>query len=100
MRLGSAFLSPHNFQREILKNMIIPRRLSSNKLVTSALFHCFIFARPLFHDSLFQFHLLDNVSHASVAVEADRSETFLPFSIPLSFRSPSPLVSLQAVKER
>ncbi|NXX45824.1 HPS5 protein, partial [Tricholaema leucomelas] len=42
---------------------------------------------------------LDNVSHASVTLEADRSETFLPFSIPLSFRSPSPLVSLQAVKE-
>ncbi|NWR54425.1 HPS5 protein, partial [Bucorvus abyssinicus] len=41
---------------------------------------------------------LDNVSHASVTVEADRNETFLPFSIPLSFRSPS-LVSLQAVKE-
>ncbi|NWU76339.1 HPS5 protein, partial [Onychorhynchus coronatus] len=40
---------------------------------------------------------LDNVSHASVVVEADRNETFLPFSIPLSFRSPSPLV--QAVKE-
>ncbi|NXI48422.1 HPS5 protein, partial [Galbula dea] len=42
---------------------------------------------------------LDTVSHASVTVEADRNETFLPFSIPLSFRSPSPLVSLQAVKE-
>ncbi|NXS95373.1 HPS5 protein, partial [Jacana jacana] len=42
---------------------------------------------------------LDNASHASVTVEADRNETFLPFSIPLSFRSPSPLVSLQAVKE-
>ncbi|XP_025057903.1 Hermansky-Pudlak syndrome 5 protein isoform X2 [Alligator sinensis] len=42
---------------------------------------------------------LDNVSHASVTVETDRTETFLPFSIPLSFRSPSPLVSLQAVKE-
>ncbi|KAM7164126.1 BLOC-2 complex member HPS5 isoform 3-T3 [Macrochelys suwanniensis] len=42
---------------------------------------------------------LDNVSHASVVVETDRNETFLPFSIPLSFRSPSPLVSLQAVKE-
>ncbi|NXS12078.1 HPS5 protein, partial [Neodrepanis coruscans] len=42
---------------------------------------------------------LNNVSHASVVVEADRNETFLPFSIPLSFRSPSPLVSLQAVKE-
>ncbi|NXK33145.1 HPS5 protein, partial [Piprites chloris] len=39
----------------------------------------------------------DNVSHASVVVEADRNETFLPFNIPLSFRSPSPLV--QAVKE-
>ncbi|XP_014731851.1 PREDICTED: Hermansky-Pudlak syndrome 5 protein isoform X2 [Sturnus vulgaris] len=43
---------------------------------------------------------LENVSHASVVVDADRNETFLPFSIPLSFRSPSPLVSLQAVKER
>ncbi|NXB22612.1 HPS5 protein, partial [Rhagologus leucostigma] len=42
---------------------------------------------------------LENVSHASVVVEADRNETFLPFNIPLSFRSPSPLVSLQAVKE-
>uniref|UniRef100_A0A674KJ60 Hermansky-Pudlak syndrome 5 protein homolog n=1 Tax=Terrapene triunguis TaxID=2587831 RepID=A0A674KJ60_9SAUR len=42
---------------------------------------------------------LDNASHASVVVETDRNETFLPFSIPLSFRSPSPLVSLQAVKE-
>ncbi|NXH37066.1 HPS5 protein, partial [Myiagra hebetior] len=41
----------------------------------------------------------ENVSHASVVVEADRNETFLPFNIPLSFRSPSPLVSLQAVKE-
>ncbi|XP_050191791.1 BLOC-2 complex member HPS5 [Myiozetetes cayanensis] len=40
---------------------------------------------------------LDSVSHASVVVEADRNETFLPFNIPLSFRSPSPLV--QAVKE-
>ncbi|NXS38077.1 HPS5 protein, partial [Pomatostomus ruficeps] len=42
---------------------------------------------------------LENVAHASVVVEADRNETFLPFNIPLSFRSPSPLVSLQAVKE-
>ncbi|XP_056348904.1 BLOC-2 complex member HPS5 isoform X2 [Oenanthe melanoleuca] len=42
---------------------------------------------------------LENVSHASVVGDADRNETFLPFSIPLSFRSPSPLVSLQAVKE-
>ncbi|XP_032494918.1 Hermansky-Pudlak syndrome 5 protein isoform X4 [Phocoena sinus] len=41
----------------------------------------------------------DNVSHASVMVETDKNETFLPFGIPLSFRSPSPLVSLQAVKE-
>ncbi|XP_061023787.1 BLOC-2 complex member HPS5 isoform X3 [Dama dama] len=41
----------------------------------------------------------DNVSHASVTFETDKSETFLPFGIPLSFRSPSPLVSLQAVKE-
>ncbi|XP_015272770.1 PREDICTED: Hermansky-Pudlak syndrome 5 protein [Gekko japonicus] len=42
---------------------------------------------------------LDSVSHASVVVDTDRNETFLPFSIPLSFRSPSPLVSLQAVKD-
>ncbi|XP_053128529.1 BLOC-2 complex member HPS5 [Hemicordylus capensis] len=42
---------------------------------------------------------LDNVSHASVVVDPDRNETFLPFSIPLSFRSSSPLVSLQAVKD-
>ncbi|XP_019803730.1 BLOC-2 complex member HPS5 isoform X4 [Tursiops truncatus] len=41
----------------------------------------------------------DNVSHASVMFETDKNETFLPFGIPLSFRSPSPLVSLQAVKE-
>ncbi|OWK17289.1 HPS5 [Cervus elaphus hippelaphus] len=41
----------------------------------------------------------DNVSHASVTFETDKSETFLPFGIPLSFHSPSPLVSLQAVKE-
>ncbi|NWT15165.1 HPS5 protein, partial [Vireo altiloquus] len=46
-----------------------------------------------------QLELGNNVSHASVVAEADRNETFLPFSIPLSFRSPSPLVSLQAVKE-
>uniref|UniRef100_A0A8D0DR92 Hermansky-Pudlak syndrome 5 protein homolog n=1 Tax=Salvator merianae TaxID=96440 RepID=A0A8D0DR92_SALMN len=42
---------------------------------------------------------LDNVSHASVVADPDRNETFLPFNIPLSFRSPSPLVSLQAVKD-
>ncbi|XP_053417539.1 BLOC-2 complex member HPS5 isoform X2 [Nycticebus coucang] len=41
----------------------------------------------------------DNVSHAPVVFETDKNETFLPFGIPLSFRSPSPLVSLQAVKE-
>lgn len=34
-----------------------------------------------------------------VMVETDKNETVLPFGIPLSFRSPSPLVSLQAVKE-
>ncbi|NXM28429.1 HPS5 protein, partial [Oxyruncus cristatus] len=45
----------------------------------------------------FLMQIWDNVSHASVVVEADRNETFLPFNIPLSFRSPSPLV--QAVKE-
>ncbi|XP_041585949.1 Hermansky-Pudlak syndrome 5 protein isoform X1 [Vulpes lagopus] len=41
----------------------------------------------------------DSVSHAPVTFETDKNETFLPFGIPLSFRSPSPLVSLQAVKE-
>ncbi|XP_029771251.1 Hermansky-Pudlak syndrome 5 protein isoform X1 [Suricata suricatta] len=41
----------------------------------------------------------DSVSHAPVTLETDKNETFLPFSIPLPFRSPSPLVSLQAVKE-
>ncbi|XP_075402109.1 BLOC-2 complex member HPS5 isoform X1 [Tenrec ecaudatus] len=34
-----------------------------------------------------------------VACDVDKNETFLPFGIPLSFRSPSPLVSLQAVKK-
>ncbi|XP_042638628.1 Hermansky-Pudlak syndrome 5 protein [Orycteropus afer afer] len=39
-------------------------------------------------------------SHGNeVTFEADKNETFLPFGIPLSFRSPSPLVSLQAVKK-
>ncbi|XP_069079854.1 BLOC-2 complex member HPS5 [Pleurodeles waltl] len=42
---------------------------------------------------------MDNISQASVMVDSDRSETLLPFSIPLSFRSPSPRVSLQAVKD-
>ncbi|XP_076970287.1 BLOC-2 complex member HPS5 isoform X2 [Tamandua tetradactyla] len=41
----------------------------------------------------------DNVSHVPVTFETDKNETFLPFGIPLSFRSPSPLLSLQAVKE-
>lgn len=41
----------------------------------------------------------DNVSRVPVTFETDKNETFLPFGIPLSFRSPSPLVSLQAVKE-
>ncbi|KAI5276284.1 BLOC-2 complex member HPS5 isoform X1 [Manis pentadactyla] len=41
----------------------------------------------------------DNVSHVPVMFETDKNETFLPFGIPLSFRAPSPLVSLQAVKE-
>ncbi|XP_044894975.1 Hermansky-Pudlak syndrome 5 protein isoform X3 [Felis catus] len=41
----------------------------------------------------------DSVSHVPVTLETDKNETFLPFSIPLPFRSPSPLVSLQAVKE-
>lgn len=41
----------------------------------------------------------ENICHASVVVDTDRNETFLPFNIPLSFRSSSPLVSLQAVKD-
>lgn len=41
----------------------------------------------------------DNVSHVPVMFETDKNETFLPFGIPLPFRSPSPLVSLQAVKD-
>lgn len=53
---------------------------------------CF-FPSPWFHSS-------DSVSHGPVTFETDKSETFLPFGIPLSFRSPSPLVSLQAVKDR
>ncbi|NXC85343.1 HPS5 protein, partial [Cercotrichas coryphoeus] len=53
---------------------------------------------PVHHEDE-QLELGNNVSHASVVGDADRNETFLPFSIPLSFRSPSPLVSLQAVKE-
>ncbi|XP_008685151.2 Hermansky-Pudlak syndrome 5 protein isoform X1 [Ursus maritimus] len=41
----------------------------------------------------------DSVSHAPVTFETDKNETFLPFGLPLSFHSPSPLVSLQAVKD-
>uniref|UniRef100_A0A452S0Q7 Hermansky-Pudlak syndrome 5 protein homolog n=1 Tax=Ursus americanus TaxID=9643 RepID=A0A452S0Q7_URSAM len=40
-----------------------------------------------------------SVSHAPVTFETDKNETFLPFGLPLSFHSPSPLVSLQAVKD-
>ncbi|XP_069821224.1 BLOC-2 complex member HPS5 [Dendropsophus ebraccatus] len=42
---------------------------------------------------------LDTVSHASVNMESDRAEPLLPFNISLPFRSTSPRVSLQAVKE-
>ncbi|XP_053305079.1 BLOC-2 complex member HPS5 [Spea bombifrons] len=41
----------------------------------------------------------DGVSHVSVPAESDRNETLLPFTISLPFRSTSPRVSLQAVKE-
>ncbi|GAB1292121.1 Hermansky-Pudlak syndrome 5 protein homolog [Apodemus speciosus] len=41
----------------------------------------------------------DSASHSPVMSEVDKSEAFLPFSIALPFRSPSPLVSLQAVKD-
>ncbi|KAM4689979.1 BLOC-2 complex member HPS5 [Rhinophrynus dorsalis] len=42
---------------------------------------------------------LDIVSHASITLDCDRNETLLPFNIPLPFRSTSPRMSLQAVKE-
>ncbi|KAL1769589.1 Hermansky-Pudlak syndrome 5 protein [Sigmodon hispidus] len=38
-------------------------------------------------------------SEGLVMPETDKNEAFLPFSISLPFRSPSPLMSLQAVKE-
>ncbi|XP_043562035.1 Hermansky-Pudlak syndrome 5 protein isoform X1 [Chiloscyllium plagiosum] len=41
----------------------------------------------------------DNVSHSSLNIEGDRSETLIPFHLPLSFRSTSSRVSLQAMKE-
>lgn len=41
----------------------------------------------------------ESASHSPVMSEVDKSEAFLPFSIALPFRSPSPLVSLQAVKD-
>lgn len=41
----------------------------------------------------------DSVPHGLVTSETEKSEAFLPFSIPLPFRSPSPRVSLQAVKD-
>ncbi|XP_063802410.1 BLOC-2 complex member HPS5 [Pseudophryne corroboree] len=42
---------------------------------------------------------LDTVSHASVNIEGNRTEPILPFTISLPFRSTSPRMSLQAVKE-
>ncbi|XP_077143256.1 BLOC-2 complex member HPS5 [Ranitomeya variabilis] len=42
---------------------------------------------------------LDTVSHASVNADNDRTESHLPFNISLPFRSTSPRVSLQQVKE-
>ncbi|XP_068117548.1 BLOC-2 complex member HPS5 [Hyperolius riggenbachi] len=41
----------------------------------------------------------DTISHSSGTMESDRSEPILPFNISLPFRSTSPRVSLQAVKE-
>lgn len=41
----------------------------------------------------------DNVSHSFLNIEGDRSETLIPFHLPLSFRSTASRVSLQAVKE-
>ncbi|XP_006892090.1 PREDICTED: Hermansky-Pudlak syndrome 5 protein [Elephantulus edwardii] len=37
--------------------------------------------------------------HVFLTFEADKNDPLLPFGIPLSFRSPSPLASLQAVKK-
>ncbi|XP_075044498.1 BLOC-2 complex member HPS5 [Mixophyes fleayi] len=42
---------------------------------------------------------LDTVSHASVNMEGNRTEPILPFALSLPFRSTSPRMSLQAVKE-
>ncbi|XP_032749465.1 Hermansky-Pudlak syndrome 5 protein [Rattus rattus] len=41
----------------------------------------------------------DSVSQSPMMSEIDKGEAFLPFNIPLPFRSPSPLLSLQAVKD-
>ncbi|KAM5126544.1 BLOC-2 complex member HPS5 [Mantella aurantiaca] len=41
----------------------------------------------------------DTASHASVTMDSDRTEPILPFNISLPFRSTSPRMSLQAVKE-
>ncbi|CAI9564523.1 unnamed protein product [Staurois parvus] len=41
----------------------------------------------------------DTASHASVTMDSDRTEPILPFSLSLPFRSTSPRMSLQAVKE-
>ncbi|XP_072128431.1 Hermansky-Pudlak syndrome 5 protein isoform X2 [Mobula birostris] len=42
----------------------------------------------------------DNVSHSFLNIDGDRSETLIPFHLPLSFRSTASRVTLQAVKER
>lgn len=41
----------------------------------------------------------DTASHASVTMDSDRTEPILPFNLSLPFRSTSPRMSLQAVKE-
>ncbi|XP_018410989.1 PREDICTED: Hermansky-Pudlak syndrome 5 protein [Nanorana parkeri] len=41
----------------------------------------------------------DTVSHTSVTMDSDRTEHTLPFNLSLPFRSTSPRMSLQAVKE-
>ncbi|XP_072128428.1 Hermansky-Pudlak syndrome 5 protein isoform X1 [Mobula birostris] len=41
----------------------------------------------------------DNVSHSFLNIDGDRSETLIPFHLPLSFRSTASRVTLQAVKE-
>ncbi|KAB0389650.1 hypothetical protein E2I00_008241, partial [Balaenoptera physalus] len=64
--------------------------------------HCLHFSMFKYScDRTVEKRLIETLSFLSnlCGFRTDKNETFLPFGIPLSFRSPSPLVSLQAVKE-